>query len=375
MALLREGNPAIELDEDAWPDLNAAAYLATLEPRSNGVTDRERYSFRRGMLIGGVAVGIAALILGFAFWSQQGGSSPVAGHEDPPGPSTSIADMTTSSAEPEVMAGHAFLLDLRTGIQTPLPDMFHNADLEASPDGTRLLAHTCCSSSDVATIANVNGSDQRRLDPPGNLSYYGGSWSPDGTRIVYQAKDGATDQVGNLFVEDLATGEQTQVTNFEPTTAVWWYLAPTFSADGQQVFFHQPRDWKTSVTEFDVWSVPVTGGEPILVMENATRWMSLPYEEPSAGFIVPTFNSFDGPSIALSTSEGRRTLVEADGLVVGNDVSPDGSKIVYEVVDPLEDDRVYIVDISTGASSQVFEGGSASWLDDGTLIVQPEPSG
>jgi Tol biopolymer transport system component len=326
------------------------------------------------MLIGGVAVGIAALIIGFAFWSQQGEGSPVAGREGPPGPSTSIADMTTSSAAPEVMTG-PFLLDLRTGAQTPLAEVFADAGLVASPDGTKLHANNCCSPDDVATIANVDGSDQRRLDPPGNLNYYGGSWSPDGTKIVYQAKDGATNQIGNLYVEDLSSGEQTQVTDFEPTTANWWYLAPSFSADGQAVFFHQPRDWKTSVTEFDVWSVPIAGGEPILVMENATRWMSLPYEEPSAAFIVPTFNSFDGPSIALSTSEGPRTLVEADGLIVGNDVSPDGRRIVYEVEDPLEDDRVYVVDISTGVSTQVFEGGSASWLDNDTLIVEPEPSG
>jgi Tol biopolymer transport system component len=370
MALLREGNPATALDEDAWPDLNAAAYLATLESRSSGVTDRERYSFRRGMLIGGVAVGIAAVIVGVALWSQQGEGSPVAGQQEPPAPATTSADIITSSAAPEPFS--PFLLDLRTGAQTPLADIFADAALVASPDGTRLLTNRCCAYDDAMTIANVDGSEERRLDPLGKHNYYGGNWSPDGTRIVYQAKDGATGQVGNLFVEDVVSGEQTQVTNFEPMTAYWWWLAPSFSADGRQVYFTQPRDRETSVTEFDVWSVPVTGGEPTLVEENASQWVSLPYEEPSGAFIVPTFNSPDGPSIGLLTSEGRRTLVEVvEGLISEPSASPDGSRIVYEVSNPFEDNRFYVVDVSTGVSSLVFEAGSATWLDNDTLAVGP----
>jgi hypothetical protein len=82
MALLREGNPAIALDEDAWPVLNAAAYLATLEPRSNGVTNREP-QFKQGMLVGGVAAGItAAIIAGASLWVWGGGSSRVASESE-----------------------------------------------------------------------------------------------------------------------------------------------------------------------------------------------------------------------------------------------------------------------------------------------------
>jgi Tol biopolymer transport system component len=155
-------------------------------------------------------------------------------------------------------------------------------------------------------------------------------------------------------------------------TAYWWWLAPSFSADGRQVYFTQPRDRETSVTEFDVWSVPVTGGEPTLVEENASQWVSLPYEEPSGAFIVPTFNSPDGPSIGLLTSEGRRTLVEVvEGLISEPSASPDGSRIVYEVSNPFEDNRFYVVDVSTGVSSLVFEAGSATWLDNDTLAVGP----
>ena len=41
MALLAEGNPATELGDDVWTELNAATYLATLERRSSEMTQVE----------------------------------------------------------------------------------------------------------------------------------------------------------------------------------------------------------------------------------------------------------------------------------------------------------------------------------------------
>jgi Tol biopolymer transport system component len=259
-----------------------------------------------------------------------------------------------------------FLLDLGTGEQTPLTELVDETFfMSASPDGTTLFAQPCCTGADVAMLANVDGTNQRRLDPPDTLNYYGARWSPDGTKIVYQARIGSTNDVGNLFVEDVASGEQTQVTDFEPTTAYWWYLSPTFSGDGENVYFHRPRG-EAAVTEFDVWSVSVTGGEPTLVMENAAQWVPLPNEEPSAAFVLPAPDSFFGSSIMLTTRNGPRTLLETEGGISFPSASPDGSRIVY-----MDADSIYVVDVATGESSQVAEGNMASWLDDDTLAVAP----
>jgi Tol biopolymer transport system component len=306
--------------------------------------------------------GIGWMVAAFIAILIVGGSLIVFG-----GDNAEVVDQDVFPVATTTIEG-TFLLDLGTGEQTPLPDPFADKGMvSASPDGTMLYATTCCSSTDVAVLANVDGSDQRRLDPEGFVNYQGGRWSPDGTKIVYQARDGrSTTDVGNLFVEDVAGGERTQITDFE-MTSTWWFLSPTFSRDGQSVFFHLPRS-SLSTTEFDVWSVPVTGGEPTLVAENATFWMPLP-DEPSGAFVVPQRNNgFFGQSIALTTGDGLRTLVETINIGFPS-ASPDGSRIAF--VEGEKDD-IFVVEVATGESSKVVDGDEASWLDNDTLVVVPD---
>jgi hypothetical protein len=91
MALLAEGNPATELGDDAWTELNAATYLATLERRSSEMTQVDtKKSPRRTQprsttpwLIAAIIVGVlgvAAVVV-----SQAGEPAiPLAGADDDP---------------------------------------------------------------------------------------------------------------------------------------------------------------------------------------------------------------------------------------------------------------------------------------------------
>ena len=163
------------------------------------------------------------------------------------------------------------------------------------------------------------------LDTPGSLNYYGGRWSPDGTKIVYEAGWVASSEIGNLFVEYLVSGEhRTQVTDFEPVTDTQWFIAPTFSGDGHTVYFHLPRIGSLG---FDVWSVPVTGGEPKLLLENAAQPVSIPGQNYWGAFVPAESDTFDG-SIVLATRD-RSVLVETEGSIDRPSASPDGSKIVF----------------------------------------------
>jgi tricorn protease-like protein len=59
--------------------------------------------------------------------------------------------------------------------------------------------------------------------------------------------------------------------------------------------------------------------------------------------------------------------VEASLGIFEPKMSPDGSKIAYQ-----DGDSIYVVDVSTGESSEVALGRMAAWLDDDTLIVAPD---
>ncbi|MEX1125776.1 MAG: hypothetical protein WD895_04835 [Acidimicrobiia bacterium] len=90
MALLEEGNPAIELEDDAWTEMNAATYLATIERRSSGLTQLEtkksqggskRPSTTRWLVaaIAVIALGVAGIVV------RSGGSAiPLTGDEGDP---------------------------------------------------------------------------------------------------------------------------------------------------------------------------------------------------------------------------------------------------------------------------------------------------
>jgi Tol biopolymer transport system component len=258
-------------------------------------------------------------------------------------------------------------VDLTSGELTPLPDEIANASVVSyvpSPDGTQIAYYTCCSADDVMTIANADGSDAQEVVPAAGLNAYGPGWSPDGTKLVYQERDGSGTELGALVVVDLATGDRTQVVDFGDASAGWWFTSPRFSADGEHVLYH---DKGGAAITSDVYSVPVTGGEPTLVVENASY--PVPVGDGSEiAYITPTSSDLGGDSIAITRADGTgtpRTLVEAQNLILRPSVSPDGTRLAYP-----DGGAMWVVDIATGESTQVSEGGyTVDWLDDETLVV------
>lgn len=289
-------------------------------------------------------------------------------------------DATTRADEspmavPETISG-PFLLDLETGEKTALPENLAGGfNYVPSPDGTQLVFGTCCSGADVMTVANIDGTGERVLDAPEGLNSYGARWSPDGTKLVYQARDGGGDDaltgdVGNLFVEDLSSGRSTQLTDLELNRAWWWFLSPSFSPNGRNVIFHLPRS-RSQATKWDAWAVPVTGGEPTLVLRNAAFPMLNSGQGPEGeeiAFVSPMPDDFAGDSLMtgrpILDSDIRSTLVDAKDSIWWPTRSPDGGRIAYE-----DGGSIYVADLVTRESSKVADGDTPEWLDDETLIV------
>jgi Tol biopolymer transport system component len=225
----------------------------------------------------------------------------------------------------------------------------------------------------VTTVANIDGTDASKIQAPEGLAICAARWSPDGTELVYQLRAGASRDVGNLFVEDLSSGRRTQLTDLALHKAWWWYLHPSFSTDGHSVIFQLPRS-SSEATGWDVWSVPVTGGEPTLLLKNASLPRYFP-DGKTMAFLSPWSNDFAGTKISTISGASvgdpqaaRRTLVEANGSISWPETSPDGSRIAYE-----DGGSIYVVEVSTGESSEVAIGNTAEWLDEDTLIVAPTP--
>lgn len=283
-----------------------------------------------------------------------------------------------SSPLPPASGSSPFFLDLTTGEMTPLAENLAGGfTYVASRDGTQLVygdkSDGGCAESAETTVANIDGSDAHTLPTPKGLIMCGARWSPDGSSVVYQLRDGASsDDVGNLFVRDLASGRTTQLTDLDLTNAWWWYLSPSFSPDGRSVFFHMPRD-ATETTKWDVWSVPVAGGEPKLRVRDAAFPIVTPAPGPDGwqmAFVQPNSSSFGGQSLMsgrpAANSDLRSTMAEANGEILWPTMSPDGHTVAYQ-----DGGSIYVIEVGGSGPTKVAFGETAEWLDAHTLIIAP----
>ncbi|MGH2693917.1 MAG: TolB family protein [Actinomycetota bacterium] len=294
-------------------------------------------------------------------------------------PGTRDGQMATAPADQPPaaeLATHPHFLDLETGEATLLPESLEGGEsYVASPDGTR-VAFVGSGTGGVIKIANIDGTGVRTLpSPPEGFVDQQPRWSPDGTRIVYQERFDDDDDVGNLFVYDLSTGEKTQITDLG-NRRFWHYdLWPSFSTttvppDPETVIFHMARTSGETGTA-DVWGVPATGGEPRRSLENAwyaTTNHSATKDIEAYLFLLP---SPDLSSRSIMAGHPccpnmRQTLVEANESIWWPTMSPDRDSIAYQ-----DGESIYVLDISTGEVSEVGIGGTAEWLDNDTLIVAP----
>lgn len=259
-----------------------------------------------------------------------------------------------------------YFLDLETGATRPLPDGIPQGEFYAvSPDRTMVATNPCCSGNDPVWIVNIDGTELQPITE-GEMDGYGPRWSPDGSMLVFQGRDGSTNELGNLFVVDVATGDRTRITNLEPKSYEPWFLSPSFTPDGRSVLFQLPRGPDLTPAGWDLWSVPVEGGDPTLVLRNASMGAysvdgALAFENPSPGDWSSDLLQFAKDPLTAGVARGDKIAFPR--------WSPDGKRIAY-----VDRGSVYVVDIATGETSRVrvANGGSGEWFDDDTLIISPD---
>ena len=332
------------------------------EPIPGAWEEQERRQRRvvRNRKIGAIALS-AGLALVAAWFVLLGSDATDRGKET----NKVIGQPATLPSEPGV-----YLFDLETQQATRVagidPGWPHIA---VSPDGTMVAYQgTDPEGKHVIYVANVDGTDIRALEKTAALDTVGPQFSPDGSQIVYQAKD-LGNLVGDLFLVDVATGETTRLTHLEQVSSSFWDMAPTFSPDGQMVLFTRPTSNYVNQS-WNLWSVPATGGRPRLVLRDAALGRLSPDGGTIAYFKPSPEDPLDG-DIWLADADGTDARRLARGDLLAPRWSPDGTKIAY-----VDRGRggTYVVDVTTGVTSRVLDGAYwPEWIDEQTWIVAPDP--
>ena len=186
-------------------------------------------------------------------------------------------------------------------------------------------------------------------------------WSPDGSKIAFQADRGGTE---DIWVIDATGGTPRQLTNWQGYEA--W---PAWSADGKEVYFQADRDTKLG----DIWKVSVAGGEPVRITNTGVFGNRVLTR--NGAIYAETMNPAGGQlTFARINAGGRTNLVWSRTNALPQSISPSGDSVVAEVEQPDGQMRTMILPGSGGAGRVVLGAneastGKGSWSSDGKSLL------
>jgi eukaryotic-like serine/threonine-protein kinase len=189
--------------------------------------------------------------------------------------------------------------------------------------------------------------------------------SPDGRMLAFIRGSDAFLGPGDIYIKLLPSGEPVQLTRDRSRSK----LSPAFSPDGSRIAYSVVDPW-------DVWQVPVLGGEPRVMFSNASSltWIEngkrLLFSEIKSGLhmAVVTTNEGRGQSRDVYVPEGERSMAHHSYL------SPDGKWVLVVLMDSLGKlTRCRVVPFNGSAKEQKIGPENATcisgaWSPDGNWI-------
>jgi len=240
------------------------------------------------------------------------------------------------------------------------PSTYLDAGARYSPDGSQIVFHSRRQGNLALWTCNSDGSEITRLAEGGRM----GSWSPEGTRIVFEKED-------DIYVISAEGGFPQQITT-DPAVD----HQPSWSADGKWIYFSSNRS-----EDQQVWRTPPETGERV---QMTRRGGSHPEESPDGRFLyyfkkgglwrIPVsggtetevikaclpayqvvkegiyFTRVDGDKNQFSVyflnlpTEDRRHIATVDGMAYywGLSTSPDGRFLMYSKCEYYEGDLMLV---------------------------------
>jgi eukaryotic-like serine/threonine-protein kinase len=188
--------------------------------------------------------------------------------------------------------------------------------------------------------------------------------SPDGRVLAFIRGTGTFLNRGEIYVKLLPSGDAVQLTHDSALK-----LAPAFSPDGSRIVYSTVDPW-------NVWQVPVLGGQPGLFLKNASSltWIEggrrLLFSEIREGLhmVLVTTNEGRGEGRDVYAAPGERSMVHHSYL------SPDGGWVLLVVMDARGDLLPCEVVPFDGSGSMRVVGPagatctSAAWSPDGKWV-------
>jgi Tol biopolymer transport system component len=197
-----------------------------------------------------------------------------------------------------------------------------NLTEEQAAARARAIARAIEENARELTVFDRQGTVRRTVGEPG--IYNQPVFSPDRTRVAVIRVD-LDEETNDLWVMDVATGREVQITESKPREPV---SAPVWSPDGRQIAYAALRD-----SYFGAYRQASNGeGEPELLYQHPGGQFILTDWSLDGRFLVFSASDLSGGRLYVLPVEGDRQVVEvarSESQIIAPRMSPDGRYLAY----------------------------------------------